>query len=60
MKNTLISTVYDKAEEEESTLLRTAPPTVLKHSQQPSKHITTHTNVQDFLEGGFLNPTGSQ
>ncbi len=38
MKNTLISTVYDNPEEEESTVLRTAPPTVLKH-----KKTTLHT-----------------
>lgn len=27
----MISTVYDKPEEAEDTILRTAPPTVLKH-----------------------------
>ena len=57
MKNTLISTVYDKPQEEESTLLRTAPPTVLKHSEV--KHTTqlkhAYTDVE-FLEGGVLKP----
>lgn len=34
MKDVVISTVYDQPEEQESTVLRTAPPTVLKHRQQ--------------------------
>ena len=30
-KDAIISTVYDKPDEEEDTILRTAPPTVIKH-----------------------------
>lgn len=61
MKNTLISTVYDKPQEEESTLLRTAPSRVLKHSaakQRPDLKYA-HTDVE-FLEGGLLKQTDNQ
>lgn len=44
MKDVIISTVYDRPEEEESTILRTAPPSVLKHREVR------------FMEGGLLRP----
>ena len=44
MKDVIISTVYDRQEEEENTVLRTAPPTILKHRE-----------IQ-FIGGGLLKP----
>ena len=46
MKDVIISTVYDRPEEEETTILRTGPPTVLKH----------RTKGVEFHEGGVYKP----
>lgn len=47
MKDVIISTVYDRPEEEETTILRTGPPTVLKH----------RTKGVQFREGGMYKPS---
>lgn len=47
-KDVIISTVYDNPEEEEDTVLRTAPPTVLKHrAANPGQKVK-------FWKGGTL------
>lgn len=52
MKDVLISTVYDNPAEVEDTILRTAPPTVLKHrARRAAGHGQT---VKVWQEGGTL------
>lgn len=55
-KEVIISTVYDKPEEEESTILRTALPTVLKH-RATTHAMDTHGRLGvkvKFSKGGTL------
>ena len=47
-KDVIISTVYDRVEEEEDTILRSGPPTLLKHRQQ----IQRHTEKVEFKGAG--------
>ena len=54
-KDVIISTVYDKPEEEEDTILRTAPLTVLKHraTSWPTRGLHKQGGVK-FSKGGTL------